>query len=74
VPSIALTGKVDSLNYRSMSYREGLATAGLVDDEVVLTHSVADGMHSAIVRARKPGLIRLLRSAPAEASAARAGR
>ncbi len=35
-------------------YREGLAGAGLVDTEVVLTHEVADGMHGAIVRARKP--------------------
>jgi arsenite methyltransferase len=35
-------------------YREGLAAAGLVDTEVVLTHEVADGMHGAIVRARKP--------------------
>ncbi len=35
-------------------YREGLAEAGLVDTEVVLTHEVADGMHGAIVRARKP--------------------
>jgi arsenite methyltransferase len=35
-------------------YRDGLAAAGLVDVEVELTHSVADGMHGAIVRARKP--------------------
>ena len=35
-------------------YREGLATAGLVDIEVELTHTVADGMHGAIVRAYKP--------------------
>jgi arsenite methyltransferase len=35
-------------------YREGLARAGLVDVEVVFTHEVADGMHGAIVRARKP--------------------
>jgi arsenite methyltransferase len=35
-------------------YREGLAAAGLVDVEVRRTHSVADGMHSAIVRASKP--------------------
>jgi SAM-dependent methyltransferase len=39
----------------SMSeYQEGLGAAGLVDVEVELTHSVADGMHGAIVRARKP--------------------
>jgi arsenite methyltransferase len=35
-------------------YRAGLATAGLVDVEVEFTHRVADGMHGAIVRARKP--------------------
>jgi arsenite methyltransferase len=35
-------------------YREGLSAAGLVDVEVELTHPVADGMHGAIVRARKP--------------------
>jgi SAM-dependent methyltransferase len=35
-------------------YREGLGAVGLVDVEVELTHSVADGMHGAIVRARKP--------------------
>ena len=35
-------------------YREGLAAAGLVGAEVELTHRVADGMHGAIVRARKP--------------------
>jgi arsenite methyltransferase len=35
-------------------YRQGLTSAGLVDVEVVFTHRVADGMHGAIVRARKP--------------------
>ena len=35
-------------------YRDGLAAAGLVDVEVELAHEVADGMHGAIVRARKP--------------------
>ena len=35
-------------------YREGLERAGLVDVEVQRTHRVADGMHGAIVRARKP--------------------
>jgi SAM-dependent methyltransferase len=35
-------------------YRAGLAGAGLVDVEVEFTHRVADGMHGAIVRARKP--------------------
>ncbi len=35
-------------------YREGLTGVGLVDVEVEFTHPVADGMHGAIVRARKP--------------------
>ena len=35
-------------------YRSGLEGAGLEDVEVRFTHRVADGMHSAIVRARKP--------------------
>jgi SAM-dependent methyltransferase len=35
-------------------YRRGLEDAGLVDIEGERTHSVVDGMHSAIVRARKP--------------------
>jgi len=35
-------------------YREGLEEVGLEQVEVRFTHPVADGMHSAIVRARKP--------------------
>ncbi len=35
-------------------YRDGLTSVGLADVEVELTHAVADGMHGAIVRARKP--------------------
>ncbi len=35
-------------------YYEGLSSVGLVDVEVEFTHPVADGMHGAIVRARKP--------------------
>jgi arsenite methyltransferase len=35
-------------------YREQLGAVGLVDIEVERTHEVADGMHGAIVRARKP--------------------
>jgi arsenite methyltransferase len=35
-------------------YLDGLAAAGFVDAEVTFTHAVADGMHSAIVKARKP--------------------
>jgi arsenite methyltransferase len=34
-------------------YREGLAGAGLEDVTVELTHEVADGMHAAIVRAKR---------------------
>jgi len=36
-------------------YRAGLEAAGFTDIEITPTHSVADGMHSAIVRATKPG-------------------
>jgi arsenite methyltransferase len=35
-------------------YRQGLATAGFTAIEITPTHQAADGMHSAIVRARKP--------------------
>ncbi|MFI6875610.1 arsenite methyltransferase [Streptomyces sp. NPDC050400] len=35
-------------------YREGLEAAGFADVEITPTHVVADGMHSAIVRAVKP--------------------
>ncbi|MFI7407240.1 arsenite methyltransferase [Streptomyces sp. NPDC049627] len=35
-------------------YRAGLEAAGFHDVEITPTHSVADGMHSAIVRATKP--------------------
>ncbi len=35
-------------------YLEGLASAGFVDAQVELAHPVAEGMHSAVVRARKP--------------------
>ncbi|MFD8420198.1 arsenite methyltransferase [Streptomyces sp. NPDC059466] len=35
-------------------YREGLVAAGFTDVEIAPTHSVADGMYSAIVRATKP--------------------
>jgi arsenite methyltransferase len=36
-------------------YEQGLAAAGFVDVEITPTHEVAAGMHSAIIRARKPG-------------------
>jgi arsenite methyltransferase len=35
-------------------YERGLAEAGFVDVEITPTHAVAEGMHSAIIRARKP--------------------
>jgi len=35
-------------------YRDGLSSVGLVGVELEFTHGVADGMHGAIVRARKP--------------------
>ncbi|WP_225095797.1 arsenite methyltransferase [Streptomyces sp. CoH27] len=35
-------------------YRAGLEAAGFTDIEITPTHTVADGMHSAIVRATKP--------------------
>ena len=35
-------------------YERGLAEAGLVDVSVEFTHEVADGLHGAIVKARKP--------------------
>jgi arsenite methyltransferase len=41
-----------ALSFRE--FRTGLSAAGLADVEVVPTHQVAEGMHSAIVRATKP--------------------
>jgi len=35
-------------------YAQGLADAGFVDVEITPTNEVADGMHSAVIRARKP--------------------
>ncbi|KRD45626.1 arsenite S-adenosylmethyltransferase [Cellulomonas sp. Root930] len=35
-------------------YLDGLTRAGFADAEVTFTHQVADGMHGAVVRARKP--------------------
>jgi SAM-dependent methyltransferase len=37
-------------------YRQGLTDAGFVDVEITPTHQVADGMHSAIIRAHKPSV------------------
>ena len=41
-----------ALSFRE--FRSGLRDAGLTDIQLVPTHRVADGMHSAIVRATKP--------------------
>jgi SAM-dependent methyltransferase len=41
-----------ALSFRE--YRDGLRAAGLTEIEIQPTHSVGEGMHSAIVRARKP--------------------
>jgi arsenite methyltransferase len=41
-----------ALSFREM--RDGLRAAGLADVEVVPTHQITDGMHSAIIRATKP--------------------
>ena len=41
-----------ALSFRE--YRDGLRSAGLTDIEIQRTHSVAQGLHSAIVHARKP--------------------
>jgi SAM-dependent methyltransferase len=43
-----------ALSFRE--YRDGLRGAGLADVEIVPTHAVADGLHSAIIRAMKPAL------------------
>jgi arsenite methyltransferase len=41
-----------ALSFRE--YRDGLRAVGLQNIEIVPTHAVADGMHSAIIRATKP--------------------
>ena len=43
-----------ALSFRE--YRDGLRGAGFADVEIVPTHAVAEGMHSAIIRATKPAL------------------
>ncbi|WP_369241989.1 arsenite methyltransferase [Streptomyces sp. R21] len=50
-------------------YRAGLEAAGFTNVEIIPTHAVADGMHSAIVRATKPVSI----DAPLEAGDSAAG-
>jgi hypothetical protein len=41
-----------ALSFRE--YRDGLARAGFTGITITPTHQVADGMHSAIIRAVKP--------------------
>jgi arsenite methyltransferase len=36
------------------AYREGLESVGFADVEITFTHEVADGLHGAIIRARRP--------------------
>ena len=43
-----------ALSFREM--RDGLRAVGLTNVEVVPTHTLADGMHSAIIRATKPAV------------------
>jgi SAM-dependent methyltransferase len=43
-----------ALSFRE--YRDGLRAAGLTAIEIEPTHGVADGMHSALIRATKPAL------------------
>ncbi|MEU2390314.1 arsenite methyltransferase [Streptomyces sp. NPDC007369] len=50
-------------------YRAGLAAAGFTDIEIIPTHAVADGMHSAVVRADKPARVDGPSGAPAPAGA-----
>lgn len=45
-------------------YRQGLEAAGFTDIEITPTHAVADGMHSAVVRATKPATERAADDAP----------
>ncbi|MGH3761824.1 arsenite methyltransferase [Actinophytocola sp.] len=49
-------------------YRRDLAAAGFTDIEITPTHQVADGMHSAIVRAAKPTSARQIPVPVAEAT------
>ena len=36
-------------------YRRGLQDAGFLEVTIEPTHAVADGMHGALIRARRPG-------------------
>jgi arsenite methyltransferase len=51
-------------------YRDGLADVGFVDVVVEPTHQVANGMHSAIIRAAKPARTRRQHDLTAQPGAA----
>ena len=53
-PSAAPMSAASPAHCRMREYREGLAAAGFVDITITPTHQVADGMHSAIIRAHRP--------------------
>ncbi|MFJ7497400.1 arsenite methyltransferase [Streptomyces sp. NPDC097727] len=53
-------------------YRAGLEAAGFSDAEITPTHAVADGMHSAIIRATKPTTTNITPETPASCSDAAA--
>ena len=53
---MTLTGQRNVAGALSFTeYRDGLAQAGFADISITPTHEVADGMHSAIIQAIKPG-------------------
>jgi hypothetical protein len=49
-------------------YRAGLSAAGFTGIDITPTHQVADGMHSAIVRATKPATATTPTAPPAAAA------
>jgi SAM-dependent methyltransferase len=50
----------------SAEYRAGLAAAGFTDIQVTFTHQVADGLHSAIVKASRPAAAAVVPAAARE--------
>jgi SAM-dependent methyltransferase len=50
-------------------FRSGLEAVGLTEVSLTVTHAVADGMYSAIVRARKPAAAESLAAASSSAAA-----
>ncbi|MFI7000289.1 arsenite methyltransferase [Nocardia sp. NPDC050175] len=51
-------------------YRDHLTTAGFTDIEITATHAVAEGMHSAIIKATKPSAEMIGSEEPADACCA----